>query len=181
MTQSNSQQRENNSQPWLARWSRRKATLELKKSIYLALALCVYVAGGSNLSHAQGPSNYVQDDSTDLGDHTVNYTVFNSQFIPADIAAIHQLVRAKDRALINVSVINKQTGKTVSAKVSGVAKNLIQQSKSLTFKTIKEPDAEYYIAPVRHTNEEIFHFILSVTLNGTTHPIKFTRKLYVEG
>ncbi len=147
---------------------------------FMALFIAAATLALSTVSLAQETNNYVQDSFTDIGDHTVNYTVFNSLFVPANIAGIHNLVRAKDKALINISVINDKTGKTVPAKITGTAKNLIQQSKALAFKTIKEPDAQYYIAPLRHTNEEIIHFAISVTVDGQTHAIKFTRKLYVE-
>ena len=110
----------------------------------------------------------------------VNFTVFNSLFIPPEIASVHALVRAKNQALINVSVLDNNTGKTVAADIRGVARNLLQQSKSLEFKTIDEPDAVYYIASLRHTNEEVMHFDLEVTLEGRPHSLKFTRKLWLE-
>lgn len=124
----------------------------------------------------------VEDTEKEFEKYRVHYSVFNSEFIPANIASIHNLVRAKDQALINIAVEDKATKKTVKAKISGVAKNLIQQTKTLDFKAIEEPDAYYSLAPIRHTNEEIFHFTIQVLPEGESQAleVKFTRKLYTE-
>ncbi len=125
-------------------------------------------------------ATYVADNSTTIGHYTIQYTTFNSLMIQPDIASIHQLVRAKDQALVNVSIIDNRKGETVAAEVSGTAKNLIQQSKTLPFKTIEEPGAVYYIAALRHTNEELFHFTVDLVIDGDPYQVKFTRKLYIE-
>src|SRR5690606_35804015 len=112
-------------------------------------------------------------------DYTVHYSTFNSLFVPADIAAAHKLVRAKDQTLINIAVQRKADGQSVSANVSGTAKNLLQQLKNIDFKTIEEPGAVYYIGALRHTNEEVFHLDLKIVPQGETRPLEFrlSRKL----
>lgn len=125
-------------------------------------------------------ADYVEKDSEKIGNFTVQYTVFNSQFILADIANLHGLVRAKDQALVNISVLDNATGKTVAATIKGRAKNLLQQTKTIDFKAIQEQDAVYYIGALRHTNEEVFHFTIDINIDGQDHTIKFIRKLYVE-
>lgn len=112
--------------------------------------------------------------------YEVHYMVFDSEFVTADIAALHGLVRGPDQALINISVHEADSGEAVRAAVTGQARNLIQQSKPLRFKTIEEPDAIYAIASLRHSNEEVFHFSLEILPEGETRPLQleFTRKLY---
>lgn len=133
-------------------------------------------------SHGQTDNsiNNVVDNSQVFGRYEISYTAFNSQFISAETASAHKLVRAKDQALINVSVIDLKTGKTVRADVSGTAKNLIQQTKTLKFKAIEEPNAIYYIGVLRHSNEELFHFALNVAVDKKIYEVKFIRKLYTE-
>lgn len=122
----------------------------------------------------------VTHNETQVGPYTVNFSAFNSQFVPADIAALHQIVRGRDQALINVAVLDTRTGQTVPVALKGAARNLLQQSKTLDFTKVEEPDAVYYLASLRHTNEDVYHFDLTVTLDGVEHKLKFTRKLYVE-
>ncbi|MDO6748093.1 DUF4426 domain-containing protein [Gilvimarinus sp. 1_MG-2023] len=118
-------------------------------------------------------------------DHTVHFSVFNSAFVPVDVANIYQISRADNQVLINISVT--KTGGDAShlglpAQVTGTATNLIQQMQTLKFQTINEGKATYFIAPLRHTNEEVFNFAIDVTPEGSEQPLplKFSRTLYVK-
>ena len=124
-----------------------------------------------------------------FGIYTVHYNVFNSKMVPAQIAEIHELTRSKDLALVNISLTKTENGVAslgLPAKVSVKAINLMQQTKSLEFKEIKETDngasATYYLAPYRHTNEEDIRFEVSVVPEGETKPltVSFTRRLFTE-
>ncbi|WP_308364251.1 MULTISPECIES: DUF4426 domain-containing protein [unclassified Microbulbifer] len=115
----------------------------------------------------------------DFGEYRVIYSVFNSEFIKPEIAQRYRLVRAKDRAFVNISVVKKEGGAHgLPAEVSGRATNLIQQSRPLEFIEIREGDAAYYLAPLRFDNEENLNFTVSVTLpNGDKEEVTFQRKL----
>lgn len=122
-------------------------------------------------------------DSTKVfGPYTIHYSTFNSLFVPADIAKLHQLVRAKDQTLINIAVQKTADGSPIAAQVSATAKNLLQQQKKIDFKTIQEQDAIYYLGALRHTNEEMFHLDFVILPEGETQPLSFrlSRKLYTE-
>ncbi|MFO1389459.1 DUF4426 domain-containing protein [Cellvibrio sp.] len=123
--------------------------------------------------------------SQKFGNYTVHYNVFNSKNIPAEVATLYKLTRAKDIALVNISLTKTENGTTslgLPAKVSVKAVNLMQQVKELDFMEIKEPDATYYIAKFRHTNEEDIRFEVSVVPQGESKPltVSFTRKLFTE-
>ena len=127
--------------------------------------------------------------SKTFGAYTVHYNIFNSKMVPAQIAEIHKLTRSKDIALVNISLTKTENGVAslgLPAKVSVKAINLMQQTKALEFKEIKENDngasATYYLAPYRHTNEEDIRFDVSVVPVGETKPltVSFTRRLFTE-
>lgn len=123
--------------------------------------------------------------SQKFGAYTVHYNVFNSKTIPAEVAKIYQLTRSKDLALVNISLTKTENGVTtlgLPAKISVKAVNLMQQVKELEFKEIKEPEATYYLAPFRHTNEEDIRFEVSVLPEGETKAlaVSFTRRLFTE-
>lgn len=123
-----------------------------------------------------------EDNSQTFGIYTVHYSTFNSLFVPAEVAKIHGIVRAKDQTLINIAIKETATNRAVAAEVTATAKNLMQQSKTVSFKTITEADAVYYIGALRHTNEEVFHLDFKILPEGANQPIEFrlTRKLYTE-
>jgi hypothetical protein len=120
-----------------------------------------------------------------FGHYTVHFSVFNSSFLTADTANAAGLTRARDQVLINISVTDNRNAGGVgrAAEVSGTATNLIQQQRVLAFKTITEGDAFYYIAPLRHTNEEVMNFAVDVRPEGEAESfsVRFTRTLYVDG
>lgn len=120
-----------------------------------------------------------------FGDYTVHFTVFNSTFITPDIARAYALTRGDNQVLINISVTKTSGGLTslgLPAQITGTATNLIQQQQILDFKTISEGEATYYLASLRHTNEETINFSAEVQPEGVTAPftVKFTRTLHVE-
>lgn len=125
-------------------------------------------------SHAQKNTSY------ELNDHIVYYNVFNSTMIPADIAKIHNLVRAKDQVYVNVALVKKTGGNGVAASMTGFHRNLMQQKFELEFIEIKESTATYYLAPIRFINEEILHIDITVESLDKTDSGSFTitKKLY---
>lgn len=139
----------------------------------------------SSVSFAQINQTKEIQTSQKFGNYTVHYNVFNSKNIPAEVASVYKLTRAKDIALVNISLTKTENGTTslgLPAKVSVKAVNLMQQVKDLDFMEIKEPDATYYIAKFRHTNEEDIRFEVSVVPEGESKPlvVSFTRKLFTE-
>lgn len=119
-----------------------------------------------------------------FGDYRVQFSVFNSTFISPEIAQTYQLTRGNDRVLINISVTNTSDGQInlgLPATVTATATNLLQQQRTLDFKTINEGEATYYIADLRHTHEEDINFSVNVQPNGVAQAftVRFTRKLYI--
>jgi hypothetical protein len=120
-----------------------------------------------------------------FGAYTIHYNVFNSKLIPPEVAKIYNLTRGKDLALMNISVTKTENGTTtlgLPAQIKAKSINLMQQKKSLEFIEIKEPEATYYLASIRYTNEEDLRFEVSVLPTGETIPltITFNRRLYTE-
>lgn len=115
----------------------------------------------------------------DFGEYRVNYSVFNSDLVSPEVARHYNLVRARDRAFVNISVSKQGALKGVAAKLSGRATNLIQQSRPLKFREIRDQDAVYYLAPLRFENEESLTFNIDLVLpDGSARQLTFRRQLY---
>lgn len=126
-----------------------------------------------------------QENAEHFGVYKVHYSVFNSTFLEPEIAQAYNLVRARDQVLVNISINKTQNGSAtlgLPAAINGSASNLMQQQQTLEFKEISEGDATYYIAPLKHTNEETYNFTISVDPEGEAGPFELTlsRTLYVE-
>lgn len=123
-----------------------------------------------------------------FGDYTVHFSTFNSAFITPDVAEAYGITRARNQTLINVSVTKTEADKTslgLPATLKGTATNLLQQQRVLDFAEIDEGNATYYLAPLKHSNEEVFNFAITLTPAGSAHDdsiapmtVKFSRKLY---
>lgn len=149
------------------------------------LLCCLMLVVGTASAVAQTNQAKSINSQQVFGHYTVHFSVFNSSFLTADTANAAGLTRARDQVLINISVTDNRSvgGVGRAAEVSGTATNLIQQQRVLAFKTITEGDATYYIAPLRHTNEEVMNFAVEVRPEGEAESfgVRFTRTLYVDG
>lgn len=145
-------------------------------------ARVVFILGALMMSL---PAAADPNSSQKFGEFTVHFSVFNSTFLTPEVARAYNLTRAENRALINISLTKTTDGQTslgLPARVTGTATNLIQQQRVLEFKTIDEGNATYYMADLRHTNEEVMNFAIEVQPDsgGAPFSVRFTRKLHVD-
>jgi len=114
--------------------------------------------------------------------YDIHYNAFNTMIVTPDVAQTYGFTRARNRALLNVSVIDKVTRKPLPAVVTGTRTNIIGQVLPLEFQQIKEQNAIYYIAQLRFTEEEMWRFELKIQpdLNAKAIPLKFSQTFYLE-
>ena len=112
--------------------------------------------------------------------YEIHYIALPTTFLNPAIADNYALPRGKDRALVNVSVIDP-AGHPVAAQVSGTTKNLLGQMQTLQFKEVREQSAIYYLAILRHSDEEHHRITLTVGLpNGKEAELSMQQKMYWE-
>ena len=100
-----------------------------------------------------------------FGDWEVHYSLFPTEFLNPQIASQYQITRGRDRALLNISVLDVNDN-PVRAEVAGTITNLLSQQQPLAFREIREGVAVYYLAPVRHTDREVLRFKISIQPPG---------------
>ena len=118
-----------------------------------------------------------------FGDYELHYIVIPTTMLKPDIAARYNIRRGKDRALCNISVIDNN-GVGVKAALEGSSQNLLGQRQGLTFTEVVDGDAIYYLATIRHANEEVHRIdidaqvVASPTSKGASTTLKLIQKLY---
>ena len=113
-----------------------------------------------------------------LGAWEVHYVLVPTTFLNKDIAADYQIERGRDRALVNISILDKD-GNPVVADVSGQVLNLLSQSTTLEFREVTEGPAVYYLADVRHSDQDVLRFeIQIIPPDQTTQVLKFQQRVY---
>lgn len=120
------------------------------------------------------------------GEYQIHYSVFPSNVISAEVAAVYNIKRSAYRGVVNITpqkVIDNETNLGIKAVVNGKARNLIGNTQVLAFKEIIEGEVIYYLAEFGFSNEETFSFTIDITPqeNSTqTIPLKFQKKFYVD-
>jgi hypothetical protein len=141
----------------------------MKRSCILAIAWLFAVCGAGRAD---------ADQMVVIGTYEAHYSVVPTMFLKPDVAARYGIIRGRDRALLNVSIIESGQG-PVSAGVSGTVQDLLGQRHELEFREFAEGDAVYYLAALRFTDGEHLKFALEVeTPTGDGHTVQFQQQVY---
>lgn len=118
----------------------------------------------------------------DIGGHDVHFSAFTTDQLSSEIAGTYNIVRSKERAMLNVSVIDKENNSPVPAIVAVKTVNLTGQLKNITMRRIDEQEAIYYIGDTAVANRETLIFDISVTPEGVNAPseIRFKREFFTD-
>lgn len=115
-----------------------------------------------------------------LGRFEAHYSLIPTLMLSPAVAGDYGIARGRDRALLNVSILAPD-GKPVQATVTGVVRDLLGQPNPIGFREVLEADAVYYLAEIRHADQEVLRFTIEVqTPDGAEHSFAFQQKMYWE-
>lgn len=115
-----------------------------------------------------------------LGNWEVHYIAFPSTFLTPEVARANDITRSTTQAVVNISVLDKQSKEALDIEVSGSARNLLGTNKNLNFTTVKEGQAIYHLATVSFDDKEMLRFNIELKQGNTTEVLKFQQKMYEE-
>lgn len=123
--------------------------------------------------------------SQEFGDYVVHFNAFRTDQLSSEIAKIYGIVRSKERAMLNVSIMKKEEGKRAAAVpgvVTATATNLTGQFKTASVREIREGMAIYYIAELSVANAEILTFKIEVIPENESEPfsIRFQKQFFAD-
>jgi hypothetical protein len=123
--------------------------------------------------------------SRDFGDYVVHFNALSTDQLTPEVAKAYDIVRSKNRAMLNVSIVRKvdgTPGQSVPGTVTAVVANDTGQLKDTNLREIREGDAVYYIADFDVSNAETLVFTVHVTPVDETRrsSVRFTRTFYSE-
>ena len=123
--------------------------------------------------------------SADIGDYVVHFSAQSTDQLPPDIARAYDIVRSKNRAMLNVSIIRESDNAPVAGDVAVKTVNLTGQLKNVTMRKIEEPGnpvAIYYIGETPVANRETLIFDITVQPEGTStsSEVRFKRQFYTD-
>lgn len=116
-----------------------------------------------------------------LGPWEVHYALVPTSFLKPDIAARYQVTRGRDRAMLNISVLD-EAGNAVAVEISGTIINLLSQQQPIQFREVREGPAIYYLAQVKHTDREVLRFAVDIVPpDGSDRRLEFQQTMYWDG
>ncbi len=142
-------------------------------------------ATGAPATPPPAPAEAAGVASRDFGDYVVHFNAISTDQLTPEVAKTYNIVRSRNRALLNVSVLKKvegTTGKAVPSNITSRVANDTGQVKDSNLREIREGEAIYYIADFAVSNAETLVFTLDVTPEGESSQlnVKFTRTFYSE-
>jgi hypothetical protein len=116
----------------------------------------------------------------DIGDHIVHFSAQSTDQLPPEVARAYNIVRSKNRAMLNVSVLKGDSNTPVTADITVKTVNLTGQLKNVTMRMIQEQEAIYYIGETPVANQETLIFDISVRPDGVDEAsdVRFKRQFY---
>lgn len=125
-------------------------------------------------------TSVVAETKQQLGAWEVHYSAFRSTFIAPEIARQYGIERSRYMALVNISVLDKDTKVAQQASLTGYATNGIGNRLPLEFEQVIEGDAIYYLAQAAYTNLETLRFTIQVNADGDTQELRFSQQFYAD-
>ena len=150
-------------------------------SLLALLAAC----GGPGDSASVPKAQPAAATSADIGDYVVHFNAQSTDQLPPEVALAYDIVRSKNRAMLNVSIIRQSDNTPVAGAVTVMVTNLTGQLKNVTMRKIEEPGenvAIYFVGETAVANLETLVFDISVTPEGEDElsEVRFTRQFYVD-
>tara|TARA_B110000858_G_scaffold48575_1_gene55979 strand:- start:2195 stop:2677 length:483 start_codon:yes stop_codon:yes gene_type:complete len=158
-----------------------KGTLLTSLPLLALLSACGGLGNSADVPEAQ-PAGAT---SADIGNHVIHFSAQSTDQLPPAVAREYDIVRSKNRAMLNVSVIRESDNLPVIAEVTIKTVNLTGQLKNITMRKIEEPGdviAIYYIGDTTIANREVLVFDINVKLEGEDAPsaVRFKRQFYID-
>ena len=133
-------------------------------SIAAAATICAFVFA----SVVSAPLQAQQ--SKQYGKYEVHYNTLNTNMLSPEIASAYGIQRAGTQAMLNITVVDRETREAVEADVDVTATNLTGQLRDLELRRINDQGAIYYIGQFRIHDEEILKFDVDVQPKGREGP-----------
>jgi hypothetical protein len=134
--------------------------------MYAVLAVLMLILAGTPVQAEQFQEH---------GAYRIHYNSINTTLLSPNVAELHNIVRSKNRALLNLAVRkhSEDSDEAVAATVKVSSVNLAQQYKEINMREVREADAIYYIGVFTFSEGENLNFTVEITPQEENNPYLF--------
>ena len=149
-------------------------------TIALVCSSLLVACGGPTVDTPVPQAEDAGNSFVDIGEHIVHFSALSTDQLPPEVARQYNIVRSKNRAMLNVSVLQEGSNTAVTADVVVKTVNLTGQLKNVTMRKIEEQEAIYYIGETPVANRETLIFDISITPDGVAEAtdVRFKRQFF---
>ena len=117
-----------------------------------------------------------------IGGYIVHFSAQSTYQLSPEIARAYNIVRSKNRAMLNVSILRESDNTSVEADVQVKTQNLTGQLKNVTMRKVPDQEAIYYIGETPVANRETLIFDITVRPEGAdkVSEVRFKRQFYTD-
>jgi hypothetical protein len=153
-----------------------------KTLIALSLFGLVSACGGPGENATVPEAASAGETMKNIGGYVVHFSAQSTDQLSPEIARAYNIVRSKNRAMLNVSVLRESDNVSVEAEVSVKTVNLTGQLKNVAMRKIPDQEAIYYIGETPVANRETLIFDITIRPEGseTASEVRFKRQFYTD-
>lgn len=153
-----------------------------ERQICLGLVFLALLAGCGGGERSVPQADPAEEKSLDTGDFVIHYNAISTDEVPAEVAKSVGIVRARNRGMLTVSIVDKASGDAVEGTVDVRAANLSGQLKNISMRKVDQESSIYYLGEVSVAHQETLIFDIDVTPQGgsETAEIRFKRQFYTD-
>ncbi|HSD70607.1 MAG TPA: DUF4426 domain-containing protein, partial [Woeseiaceae bacterium] len=113
----------------------------ITRIVSLSLLSVMTACGGPGENATVPEAQPAGASSSDIGSHVVHFSAQLTEQLPPEVARAYDILRSKNRAMLNVAILEADSGKPVTAEVTVKTVNLTGQMKNVVMRKIQEQDA----------------------------------------
>lgn len=98
--------------------------------------------------------------------YEVHYNALNTNMLTPEVASAYGIQRSGTQAMLNLTVLDRETGEPVAARTRVSATNLTGQRREIELRQINDQGAIYHIGQFRIHDEETLNFVIDVVPEG---------------
>jgi hypothetical protein len=110
-------------------------------------------------------------------EYEIHFNAFRADFVPAEVAERHGLTRARNRGLVNITVLRAAAGgatQTLEAAIELTATRGDGAVQPIRMRAIRDGDALNYLGEFRIGGEDSYRFEARVTPGDAGHAYEFS-------
>lgn len=119
-----------------------------------------------------------------FGDYEIHYMGLTTEFLKPDVAAAYNITRSRSMGYLSISILKRDNdgglAKSMTGQVKGQIRNLLGQSRELTFNEVKQGDSVYYLSTFRFDDKDMYNIHLQVSPSdiSRTFDVNFNQRFY---